>query len=60
MVPDLKGMKKAMPREHWLRLIAHGKPGTLMPGFSVMEGGPLSEEQIRALAEFLVHEQASK
>jgi len=32
----------------------------LMPGFSVMEGGPLSEEQIRALAEFLVHEQASK
>lgn len=60
MVPDLKGMKKAMPREHWLRLIAHGKPGTLMPGFSAMEGGPLSEEQIRGLAEFLAREQASK
>jgi hypothetical protein len=30
-----------------------GKEGTLMPGFGQRQGGPLTEEQVNSLVEFL-------
>jgi mono/diheme cytochrome c family protein len=53
MVPDLHAVKKATNAEYWAFWIANGKPGTLMPGFAKAHGGPLDEEQIRSLAEFM-------
>lgn len=53
MVPDLRATKKATGKEYWAQWIIHGKPGTLMPAFAKDQGGPLSQEQIDALAEFM-------
>ena len=53
MVPDLRALKKATGVDYWAFWIANGKPGTLMPGFAKAHGGPLDEEQIRSLAEFM-------
>jgi mono/diheme cytochrome c family protein len=53
MVPDLRALKKATGPDYWKTWITHGKPGTLMPGFSKTYGGPLSEEQISTLAAFM-------
>jgi mono/diheme cytochrome c family protein len=53
MVPDLRALKKATGPEYWASWIANGKPGTLMPGFAKAHGGPLDEEQIRSLADFM-------
>jgi mono/diheme cytochrome c family protein len=53
MVPDLHSLKKATNPEYWAFWIANGKPGTLMPGFAKAHGGPLDDEQVRSLAEFM-------
>jgi cytochrome c553 len=53
MVPDLRALKQPVRRDYWLETITHGKPGTLMPAFAAAEGGPLSDAQIRSLADFL-------
>jgi cytochrome c553 len=53
MVPDLHALKTATTMEFWQTWIAHGKAGSLMPAFSTAEGGPLSDMQIRNLAEYL-------
>lgn len=53
MVPDLRALKKATGVDYWTFWIANGKPGTLMPGFAKAHGGPLDEDQIRSLAEFM-------
>lgn len=53
MVPDLRALNKATGVDYWAFWIANGKPGTLMPGFAKAHGGPLDEEQIRSLAEFM-------
>lgn len=53
MVPDLKNLPHPTDREHWLRWITFGRHGSLMPAFSQAEGGPLSEEQIDSLADYL-------
>ncbi len=53
MVPDLKALKKPVTADYWLQWIAHGKADTLMPAFGNREGGPLTEEQVRSLVEFL-------
>lgn len=53
MVPDLRASGKATGKEYWAHWITHGKPGTLMPAFAKGQGGPLSQEQIDALAEFM-------
>lgn len=53
MVPDLRALKKATGPDYWSFWITNGKPGTLMPGFGKAHGGPLDEEQIRSLAEFM-------
>lgn len=53
MVPDLRALKQPVRRDYWLETITHGKPGTLMPAFATAEGGPLTDAQIRSLADFL-------
>lgn len=53
MVPDLKALGHPTSLEYWETWISHGQAGTLMPAFLKSQGGPLTPEQIRSLAEFL-------
>ena len=53
MVPDLATVVNPGTKDYWQVWIRHGKPGTLMPAFAAGQGGPLSEEQIQNLSEFL-------
>jgi mono/diheme cytochrome c family protein len=53
MVPDLHALKTPTNYEFWQTWIAHGKPGSLMPAFSTVDGGPLSDMQISSLASYL-------
>jgi mono/diheme cytochrome c family protein len=53
MVPDLHALKTPTNVEFWRTWIAHGKPGSLMPAFSAVDGGPLNDVQIASLAAYL-------
>lgn len=53
MVPDLRAVKTPQTREYWMHWITNGKPGSLMPAFASSQGGPLSQEQIESLADYL-------
>jgi mono/diheme cytochrome c family protein len=53
MVPDLHNIKTPTNVDFWQTWIAHGKAGSLMPAFSTVDGGPLSEMQIASLAGYL-------
>ena len=53
MVTDLRQPKEPRTLEFWKKSIAIGSPGTLMPAFAASEGGPLSDEQIASLADYL-------
>jgi cytochrome c553 len=53
MVPDLHTLKTPTNNQFWQVWIAHGKPGSLMPAFSAMDGGPLNDMQIASLAAYL-------
>jgi mono/diheme cytochrome c family protein len=52
-VPDLHAMKQPANLEYWKAMITFGKPHTMMPGFALARGGPLSDEQITSLAAYL-------
>lgn len=53
MVPDLHNIKTPTNVEFWQTWIAHGKAGSLMPAFSIADGGPLTDMQIAFLAGYL-------
>jgi cytochrome c553 len=53
MVPDLHALKTSTNLEFWQTWIAHGKPGSLMPAFTITDGGPLNDMQIASLANYL-------
>lgn len=53
MVPDLHRLPHPTSRDHWRAWITGGKPGSLMPAFQKAQGGPLTEEQINSLVEYL-------
>jgi mono/diheme cytochrome c family protein len=53
MVPDLHALKTPTNFEFWRTWVTHGKPGSLMPAFSTVDGGPLSDMQIASLANYL-------
>lgn len=53
MVPDLHALKTPIAANYYSNMVAHGKPGTLMPAFLSREGGPLDVRQIASLVEFL-------
>lgn len=52
MVPDLAA-KPHGASVYWTQWVRIGKPGTFMPGFDKPHGGPLNEEQIASLLEYL-------
>ncbi len=54
MVPDLHALKHATNAEYWKAWIDYGKEGSLMPAFAQRHGGPLSDQQIASLVEYLV------
>jgi mono/diheme cytochrome c family protein len=60
MVPDLHKISQPTNVEFWRAWIEHGKPGTLMPAFSITEGGPLTDTQIKSLANYLAKTIPSK
>jgi cytochrome c553 len=53
MVPDLQHLNHETNRELWETWITYGKQGSMMPAFAQSEGGPLSDEQVRTLADYL-------
>jgi cytochrome c553 len=56
MVPDLHSLKTEIDPNYWRQMVAHGKPGTLMPASAATEGGSLDDAQINSLVEFLTKE----
>jgi cytochrome c553 len=53
MVPDLHALHTEIGPDYWKNWVTHGKAGTLMPGFAASEGGPLDNEQIKSLVDYL-------
>jgi mono/diheme cytochrome c family protein len=53
MVPDLHNIKTPTNVDFWQTWTAHGKAGSLMPAFSIADGGPLSDMQIASLVQYL-------
>jgi mono/diheme cytochrome c family protein len=53
MVPDLHALRHPTNYQYWQNTIAFGHPHTMMPGFARSQGGPLSDEQIVSLANYL-------
>lgn len=60
MVPDLKNLPHPTDRAFWQHWITHGKADSLMPAFAKDQGGPLDNEQIQSLADFLTTRFPSK
>jgi cytochrome c553 len=60
MVPDLHALPHETNAEFWKVWIAHGKVGSLMPAFAQTDGGPLSDQQIASLVDYLVKAIPSK
>lgn len=60
MVPDLKTLSRPFDQNYWHTWVTKGKERTLMPAFAKSEGGPLSDEQVRSLVEYLTEAFASK
>ncbi len=60
MVPDLKNLPHATDADHWRGWITYGRVGSLMPSFAKAEGGPLTDQQIASLVDFLVRSHPSK
>jgi cytochrome c553 len=53
MVPDLRTLKTPIDDNYWYNWVAHGKAGSLMPGFAAADGGPLSDTQVESLVKYL-------
>jgi mono/diheme cytochrome c family protein len=53
MVADLHSLKHPTDREFWKTWITYGKPFSLMPAFAESQGGPLNDEQVSSLADYL-------
>jgi mono/diheme cytochrome c family protein len=53
-VPDLRLLKHPTDADYWRQWIMHGRPGSMMPAFAEAEGGPLNDQQVSALVDFMV------
>ena len=53
MVPDLRIAKTGRDVNYWQSWIAAGRKGSLMPPFAQANGGPFTDEQVKALSVFL-------
>jgi cytochrome c553 len=54
MVPDLLVAREPRDAAYWQRWISDGKEGTLMPAFAKRHQGPLSDQQIASLIEYVL------
>ncbi len=53
MVPDLEVARQKRDAAYWEKWITMGKEGGLMPAFSAQHGGPLSDEQVASLTDYV-------
>ena len=53
MIPDLHVARGPRDLAFWTKWISEGGPGTMMPGFSTKQGGPLDDDQVASLAMYL-------
>ena len=53
MVPDLQSLGHPLTAGDWKTWITTSKPGSLMPAFGRQQGGPLTDEQIASLVDYL-------
>jgi mono/diheme cytochrome c family protein len=53
MVPDLRALNHPTDYAFWKMIVTVGKPGTLMPAFGSVAGGPLTDAQVDSLAKTL-------
>lgn len=53
-VPDLRTLAKPTDADYWRQWIMHGRAGSMMPAFAESEGGPLNQQQVNALVDFMV------
>jgi Protein of unknown function (DUF1573)/Cytochrome C oxidase, cbb3-type, subunit III len=53
MVPDLKALKFPTSSPYWKYWISNGRAGSLMPAFAKVHGGPLTDQQIQSLVDYL-------
>ena len=53
-VPELRTLPHPTNADYWRQWITHGRAGSMMPAFAESEGGPLNEQQISALVDFMV------
>jgi mono/diheme cytochrome c family protein len=53
MVPDLHTIPQTTDAEFWRTWISYGRPHSLMPAFAKTEDGPLTDEQIASLTDYL-------
>jgi mono/diheme cytochrome c family protein len=56
LVPDLHALKNTPTRAYWDAWIRNGKVGSMMPAFTLEKRGPLSDEQIDSLVDYLIAE----
>lgn len=56
-VPDLHALKVPTNLDYWMSIVTYGKTNTLMPAFASFKGGPLNENQVHILAEYLASSQ---
>lgn len=52
-VPNLRGLNKPTNPQYWQSWITYGREGSLMPAFAKSKEGPLEDEQIQSLVEYL-------
>ena len=55
MVPDLHTLKNPATAEYWTQWITASKPGSMMPAFAKAHDGPLNDQQIASLVDYLTH-----
>jgi mono/diheme cytochrome c family protein len=54
LVPDLMALKQTPNEAYWDAWIRNGKVGSMMPAFALEKHGPLSDEQIQSLVDYLM------
>jgi mono/diheme cytochrome c family protein len=59
-VPDLHALKVPRDLGYWTAIITYGKTNTMMPAFASFKGGPLNENQVHILADYLASDKFSR
>ena len=54
MVPNLHLIALPKKEVDWMTLLSTGKPDTLMPGFAKRHGGPLTDDQLKSLIQYIM------